>query len=170
MLLESPRIPYVEQEIELAPGRAGVVQTLHIMRALVRHYKRDGHIRAVAAHVVQAVPLKSWRSEAQALFEYVRRTIRYTLDTNGQELIQTPDRLLDTRSGDCDDMAVLLASLLESIGHPTRFVAIGMRPNDLSHVFVETKIGDVWIAADPTEQGAFGWSPEMFLDRHIVHN
>lgn len=170
MLLDAPRVPYAEVEIQLAPGRAGVVQTLHVMRELVRQYKRDAHIRATAAMAVQSIPLKSWRVEAKALFEFVRQHIRYTLDTVGHELIQTPDRLLDTRAGDCDDMAVLLASLLESIGHPTRFVAIGMQPGELTHVFVETKIGDVWVAADPTEQCAFGWSPEFFADRHIVHN
>lgn len=170
MILDAPRVPYAFAEIELLPGRDGIIQTLKIMRTLVRQYKRDGHLRAVAQSIVESVPLKSWTSEAQAVLNFVRSTVRYTLDTNGVELIQTPDRLLDTRFGDCDDMSLLLATLLESIGHPTRFVAVGLSPGELTHVYVQTRIGDRWIGADPTEPYPLGWEPPNVADVFVLNN
>jgi len=64
--------------------------------------------------------------------------------------------------GDCDDKSILLASLLGSIGHSSRFVAIGYRPNEYAHVFVETIAAGGegnWIALDPTEDVPMGWRP-----------
>jgi transglutaminase-like putative cysteine protease len=74
------------------------------------------------------------------------------------------------RAGDCDDKSVLLAALLESIGHPTRFVAIGFQPDDFEHVFVETKIADRWISLETTEPVEIGWMPQHIRARLTVNN
>ena len=66
--------------------------------------------------------------------------------------------------GDCDDQSVLVASLLESIGHPTRFIAIGFGPANYQHVFAETKVGNKWLPVETTEDWPLGFIPE-----HIQH-
>jgi hypothetical protein len=54
----------------------------------------------------------------------------------------------------------LLAALLESIGHPCRFVAVGYsRRNEFEHVYVETKIGHTWTALETTMDVPMGWAP-----------
>ena len=74
--------------------------------------------------------------------------------------MQTPDKTLSDGSGDCDDKCVLLAALLQSIGHPVRFVAVGFRRGGpLSHVFVETPIGAYWICCETTEPWPLGRKP-----------
>ena len=141
---------------------AGTRDTLAIMRTLVRRYKRDPLIRDTAISLVAGVEQRDWSGEARALFEYVRDRIRYTRDINGVETIQTPPVTMELEAGDCDDKSTLLAALLESIGHPSRFVAAGYQePGRYSHVYVETKIRDKWMPLDATVAQPFGWRPRQ---------
>ena len=117
-------------------------------------------IRAAAIHIVQFSGDKDYADEARTLFEYVRDHVRYVRDVLDIETLATPARTLDTMSGDCDDQTTLLASLLESIGHPTRFVVTGYRaPGQYEHVYLQTWIQGRWINCDPTEPNYFGWAP-----------
>ncbi len=59
---------------------------------------------------------------AKALYLFVRNTIKYINDPLQQDFIQAPEETLLTGGGDCDDGAVLLASLLGGIGIETEFV------------------------------------------------
>jgi len=54
----------------------------------------------------------------------------------------------------------LLASLLESVGYPTRFVVAAYHdPRQMEHVYLQAfAVGD-WIDLDPTEPGELGNSP-----------
>jgi predicted transglutaminase-like cysteine proteinase len=58
-----------------------------------------------------------------AIFDYVRDTINYVNDPRVVELdfdyVQSPLQTIQRRAGDCDDHAVLLASMLEAIGYST---------------------------------------------------
>ena len=74
-------------------------------------------------------------------------------DVNGVETLQTPLVTMEIKQGDCDDQSVLLASLLESIGHPTRFVAIKQNFfGPYVHVYTETRIGPKWYPLETTEK------------------
>lgn len=76
------------------------------------------------------------------------------------ETLATPKATLEVRAGDCDDMAVLLATLLESVGKPTRFVALAFDGGPFSHVITETHLGSGWIPLDPTvARATVGWRP-----------
>jgi transglutaminase-like putative cysteine protease len=144
---------------ELPDGEAGVRATLKIMSAIKNAYKKLPTTRNLALSIVRDLPQKSFVRQIHLLHEYVRDRISYVRDVAGVETVQTPDVTLHLRAGDCDDKAVLLASLLESIGHPTRFVAIGVSPDRFSHVFVETRVGQKWMSLDPTEPYSAGWRP-----------
>ncbi len=146
---------------EIPDGSAGVRATLKVMRDIARDSRTNYAIRKLAEKIITDanVPAKDWAGEARAIHEWVRDNIRYTFDIDGVEQLQTPDKLLETRKGDCDDMALLTAALLIALGHPSRFVAVGFSPGDLSHVFVQTKIGARWFTSDTTEAKPFGWTP-----------
>ena len=110
--------------------------------------------------------------EIKKLHKFVRDEIRYTKDINTVETVHTADRVLSQGYGDCDDKAVLLASMLEAIGHPARFVAVGFQPNHFSHVYVETLIGKKpgrWLALETTEPVSIGWSPRNVRARMEKH-
>lgn len=141
-------------------GARGTRQTLRLMARIVREFKSHPLIRNTARELVQSLPGQDYRGEAETLLRFVQTDIRYLQDINGIETIHSPDVTLEYRSGDCDDSATLFASLLESIGHPTRFIAVGFNaPNQFEHVFVETRIGAQWLAGETTIPGAaLGWS------------
>lgn len=44
------------------------------------------------------------------------------------EVLHSARRMLELRADDCDDMAILLGEMLESIGHPVRLVITGPDP------------------------------------------
>lgn len=116
-------------------------------------------MRELALAIIADFPQKDFNREIQALFDFVKYRIRYVKDIHGVETLQTPAKTLEYGAGDCDDKSTLLAALLESIGHETRFHAMGFRPSHISHVLLDVKSGGQWLPLDPTEPVAMGWSP-----------
>jgi len=170
MQLQEPRRTFLG---EIPPGEPGTRATLRAMQQLVEHYKRDDTIRSAALDLVRGLPPKAYGREVRTVFEFVRDGIRYVRDIYGVETLQTPLVTLDVGQGDCDDKATLLASMLESIGHPTRFIAVGFTsPDAFSHVYVETKVGPNWLPLDATvETARVGWRPPRpALASMVVHN
>jgi len=168
MHLDQPRRQFLGN---LPPGEHGTFTTLTLMRRLVKQFKRAPAIRGLALDLIRDVPQTDWRGEVRAVFNYVRDHIRYTRDVAGLETLQTPLITLEDRTGDCDDKSTLLAALLESVGHPTRFVAVGYAgPKSYSHVYVETRMGQGWLPLDATMPHDVGWSPRPPVARLVVHN
>lgn len=137
------------------------------MARLARAGKTKIDIRELALELTRFVRQKDWRGQVYALFEYVRDQIRYTHDIFGVETVHTPEQVLLAQQGDCDDKCILLAALLESIGHPARFVALGFRSGGFSHVIVQTLIGKQWVNLDTTEDRPMGWAPPNVQTRMI---
>lgn len=151
-------------------GPAGVRATLRRMAKIVREYRRHPTIRQLAVEIRQAakVPGKDYLGEVKALHRFIRDYITYVRDVHSVETLQIPLLVLSNRAGDCDDQSMLLASLLESLGHPTRFVAMGFRsPDEFSHVLAETRIGDRWVPAETTLERPVGWSPPDQVARMV---
>lgn len=151
-------------------GPAGILATLKIMRQFAREGKRHYPVRELALSLVRNVPAKDWVQEIKNIHAYVRDNIRYVRDIRGIETVATPETTLEIGQGDCDDKSVLVASLLETIGHPTRFVAVGFRPGVFEHVLVETKIGTKWVGVETTENVDLGWFPPRVVNRMQVYN
>ena len=151
--------PAESQLSYLPEGAAGIRATLKMMVRLVKAGRTAPPIREAAANISEGTSA-TYTGEVNALFEFVRDDIRYLGDVNGIETLQTPEYTLGNRFGDCDDKSVLLATLLESIGHPCRFVAVGYTsPGVFEHVWTETLIGREWIACETTQAVPLGWSP-----------
>lgn len=153
----------------LPDGPDGVALTLDAMRRFVKAGKVNPNIRMLAESIISGIPGKNYRAEASAVHDWVNENIRYTRDINNVEMVKTPELILQTRQGDCDDMATLEATLLETIGHPARFVAVGFDQRNFSHVYVETKLGNKWVASDCTENRGFGWFPPNVNLRMVRH-
>lgn len=162
----APEIAATYQRRPMSDGEAGIFETLALMRQMVNTYKTQPAMRQAALNVTFMTPAQDDASEVEALFNFVRDHIRYTRDVYGVETLATPDKTLAMRVGDCDDMTVLLATLLESIGYPTRFVIEGYQDGaGWEHVYLETCLRGQWVALDATEQVAMGWQPPEALIR-----
>lgn len=142
--------------------------TLKMMAAIVRAYAKNADVRGKAVELTRDLPSKDWLGEVKVLWDFVSNRVRYVRDILGTETVHTPDVLLQQMSGDCDDKAVLLASLLRSLGHPARFVALGFDGGPFSHVIAETLVGNNWIALETTEPVALGWSPPGATSRYVM--
>jgi len=138
------------------------------MRRYVIDYKIHPAVRELALKLTRHLPQKDFDGEIAALFDYVQNSIRYVRDINGVETVQTPIKTLEYGAGDCDDKALLLAAMLESLGHETRFYAVGFRPSTISHVLLECKlINGKWLALETTEPVRLGWTPPGVMEfRH----
>lgn len=170
MYLPVAALPKPKQRlIDLPSGRAGVRQTMHIMRDFIRKGKTsDSPIRETVLDLIAKKRQKDFLGEVSAVFRFVRDYIRYVKDINGIETLQAPERTLELAAGDCDDKTILLGTMLEIIGHPVRLVAIGFRPNKLSHVYLETKVGTKWVPLEATEPRPLGWEPRSRYPKMIV--
>lgn len=134
--------------------------TLKEMARLTRIGKKSFAVHNAALSRIRGCAQKDYACQAVALHAFVRDHILYVQDPIDVERLQAPDKTLELAAGDCDDKAILLAAMLESIGHPSRFIAIGFEPGIYSHVYAETKIGDDWISAETTEPVPLGWRPD----------
>lgn len=167
------QLPDIAQQATLAAipdGAAGVAQTLRQMQYWAKEYKKNPEIRAFAENIIRPVPAKDNVGEVRAIFEWVRDHIRYTQDVRDVETLKTPDATIISGMGDCDDMSLVVATLLESVGYKTRFVAVGtVAPGVFDHVFAQVHLGPNWISLETTEKWPLGKSAEPFTAIMVRH-
>jgi transglutaminase-like putative cysteine protease len=158
--LQPPRI----RRLLVPKGRAGTLASAGLIARLICDGAKDFVVRQTAIRIFRAcgVPAKDRLGEVRALFEFVRRHVRYTRDIYRVELLHTARRMLQLRAGDCDDMTILLGAMLKATGHPVRLILAGFRrhrPHAYSHIYLEAKVGPRWIALDATMPHPMGWAP-----------
>jgi transglutaminase-like putative cysteine protease len=140
------------------------------MRRLVRDYKKHPVIIQLARKLVRHCNQKDWVCEVKAIHRFWRDHVRYVKDIRGVETVQTPIKSLEIGQGDCDDSTTGVCATLESIGHPTRLIAIGLNPMQYQHVYCETKIGKKWIPVETTEPWPLGRAVANPMLKLIVYN
>lgn len=161
---------FESQSIPLPDREAGTEKTIRLIRGLVEQGVKDPRIRRTATDILQSVPAYNDQAEVSEIYHRVLNGIRYTKDMvgvgHGIETLQPAADILISRSGDCDDFVILLASLLGSVGYETRAVTVASNqadPENFSHIYLEALVGGEWIALDAARpDAAFGRAPEMF--------
>jgi len=154
----SPPEPF--RRYTIPNGIPGVRATLSIMVRLVKQGRKDPAVIAQAEKITLPLPAHDVNAEIDALFRWVKTNVRYMFDPRDEEKINTAERTLRVRTGDCDDMSVLLASLLEATGKKTKFIALGFDGDTYSHVVSQVRLNDSWITLDPTvKNSTLGWMP-----------
>lgn len=156
--------------LRIPRGQRGTLKTAGIIARMIRSGAKDFAVRQQAIRIFRLarVPAKDRLGEVRALFEWVRRNVRYTRDIFRVELLHTARRMLELRAGDCDDMTILLGSMLLSTGHPVRLALVGFRPNkphSYSHIYLEANVRGKWIPLDATVPHPLGWSPPALWKR-----
>lgn len=131
--------------------------------------KRDPNVTKIAGSVLSvkrggqwAVPIRDYRAEAVAMFNYVRENVRYTRDPYNVERYSTARRTLELEIGDCDDMTILLGSLLQAVGLPIRIRVIGLKGQRVfSHVYLVVGLPPdrpaSWMPLDASRPEEAGW-------------
>src|SRR3989442_12920486 len=145
-------------------GSVGTLVTARMIARLIREGAKDFYVRQKAIQIFRGygVRPKNRFGEVSALFDWVKKNIRYTRDIFRTELLHSARRMLELRAGDCDDMTILLGAMMMSTGHPVRIVLAGFRPNKphrYSHIYPEVNVHGRWIPIDATMQRPIGSAP-----------
>jgi hypothetical protein len=147
------------------------------LRQIALEAGRDPRMATIAVGVLRraGAPPRAYEKQAEALLRYVQTAVYYVNEPG--ERLQDPFYTLQVGYGDCDDMAILLAALAESLRLPWRMAISGNKngrmvrwvegepyPADVkwSHIYV--RLGwpaftpKTWVSAEPTLRGVpLGW-------------
>lgn len=158
-----------------------------ILQKLVEDSVKDGEMRKLALEVTRQCAPRDDRCEARAIYNAVKRRVRYTGDVapfkhtdgsiEGVDYFQTAKRTWEIGGGDCDDQAVLNATLLTLNGIPARFRITAPRSakntGDAGWQHIYTLAGlpknnpsGAWVALDSTIPGEF-FGKEAPYGRHV---
>lgn len=130
--------------------RASMLDTLSAMRAAALTGKKDLPVRRLVEKITQGIAQGDYSSEVLAIYYWVCQNIRYLRDIDGVEYLQIPRKTLESRTGDCDDIATLLAAMLMAAGNPVRFAVASFKAAPVySHVYVEVMTPHGPIVIDP---------------------
>jgi len=115
-------------------------------------------VRSVTEQVVGDLWPKDYLGEILAINAWVSERVRYLNDPMHVELLKDPQRLCEEildkgfARGDCDDIAVLMATMALQVGRHAQFVVAGFgAPGSFSHVFarIQDPRSSQWIVCDP---------------------
>jgi len=148
---------------EVPAGEAGTDRTLKMIGQGIDRSSRRPHVRLKALSILRQAntPNRGARVTARALYNWVRRNIRFVPDPLDVETVQDPEVTLRLGAGDCDDHAALLAGLAQNVGIPSRLVVVGENPDRFQHIYAELLLDGRWTPADTTTEFPFGVSPPL---------
>jgi Domain of Unknown Function with PDB structure (DUF3857)/Transglutaminase-like superfamily len=169
--------------VRVAPGLA--FSTFPNYEAIARAYDDGSRPMAAVTPEVQRLADEitkdkaDVRSQAEAIFDWVSRNIRYVAVYfgNGRYVPNDTQTILSRRFGDCKDHATLLAALLAAKGISSEQALINLDPTyelaktatlqAFNHVIVYIPVLDIYV--DPTVAfGAFSRLPSGDLGKPVV--
>jgi hypothetical protein len=140
---------------KVGDGIVGNLDTVQVMKRMAREYSRHPIVKRLATNILhhQNIPSHHYLREAQAIGRFVQQHVRYVKDPVGTESLQAPDMMIRAMAdagyvmGDCDDMSLLIASLLMSIGIRPKFRTVRYKGDSgpFNHIYVvvyENNIAD----------------------------
>jgi hypothetical protein len=137
-----------DQEIrKVGNGINGNLDTIEVMKKMAREYSRHDLVKRLSTNILHYnnIPSHHYLDEARAIGEFVKKHVRYVKDPVGTESLQAPDMMIRMMKdagytmGDCDDMALLTAAMLMSVGIRPRFRAVRYRGDEngnFNHIYV----------------------------------
>lgn len=149
-----------------------------LMAALAWKGKRNRIVRVKTLEIIHQAGVKpqDWVGEANVVMRWIQSNIRYFLDPHGVEYFQTPERTLIDKAGDCDDLSILYAAMMGSIGHRTAIILTDPKQKGtISHAQgainfypKKTPYGNRWVSVELTKPKPLGWVPPKSTLRIIV--
>lgn len=163
--------------------RMGIKERVHLLQGLVAKSVKDPAMRNLALAVTgngtrnvqvdkdtisvtgAGCPARDDVCEAKAIFDWVSGHVRYTGDTGAHALspggpvepvdeFQAAGRTVEFRGGDCDDHAVLNATLAIKNGFPAKFRITSNTGDSWDHIYTLVGVPKLdpqrWVALDTT--------------------
>ena len=150
----------------------------HIVQ-MIQKGRQDPRVRRIAVQQVSkkcgktwCIPERDYQGEINALFNHVRRNVRYVRDSYAMDQFQHPVRTFEFAGGDCDDYSITLGSLLQSIGYPVKLRVIQTTDApDFSHIYllVGSPPGNrrKYISLDASVAKPAGWEAPKYMIKKV---
>ncbi len=142
----------------------------------------EPNVRNTAGEVARSYPGTYNIYQVCSIFENVKDKVKYVSDPRGHDFWAAANTTLNVGAGDCDDKAILLSSMLESVGGTTRiyltdthafaavYIGSGVGATEAATRGVKAYYGDVdvnyltdkygsWMMLDPTSSLYAGGLP-----------
>ena len=131
---------------------------LRYLRKIAERYGTDARFRHfVITDVLRGVPDRDYRGQATAILSWVQSQIRYVNEKD--EILQSPWQTIKLGYGDCDDKAILVAAMADTIALPWRYVLAGKTPRGQLVRWVEGTPAPAWNANYVHIYNLLGWPP-----------
>jgi len=151
--------------VNLGEGEEAIKRTLQLMSEFVKTGSSDFVVIDTARKIIKDIPVNRY-DEAAAVFDWVKHHTRFTRDPWQTETLQAAGLMLyqiqkyGIAWTDCDDLCILGASLMRSIGLPAGFRAISQDGKNLTHVYGLVHIAGQWIPWDASNNSySLGYEP-----------
>jgi transglutaminase-like putative cysteine protease len=148
-------------------------RTIEEMHKLIKKAKTDEKFRELALWLTRDGDRdrdwKNYIAELENAFNRLRKVVTYRRDPYQVEWVQNAWHTLRMKAGDCDDLSVLICSVMGATGAQYRFVTLKadrLRPDEFSHIFPEIQVpGKGWVAADLSVSEPLGYRPSGFPEK-----
>ncbi|MEN1705012.1 MAG: transglutaminase domain-containing protein [Planctomycetota bacterium] len=145
----------------LSDGEAGTLETLAAMQALADDAAESSVVGVFAKSVADRTG--TVREFIEAVYAILDDQFMFEED-GPDEQTTTPATLVvalanGEAAGDCDDLATLIAAVLQSQGIPARFIVARTGPGEWEHVLAAAVTDDGLLPIDPQDADAVGQLP-----------
>lgn len=122
IVLDAPRTYHLPRW-----GQMSDPQRLAFLRSVAVQRGRDPRIREIAFAILRGIPEREYARQAATILKAVQPggVLGIEYRNEGGEILQDPLYTLRVKGADCDDQAILLATLFEAVRLPWRFVLSG---------------------------------------------
>ena len=147
-----------------------VEQTAEIIRQFILESSKDVRLRLLVSKIIAPCKSKNFLCYLLRIVNYVKRNIKYVNDPPRLETLQSPERTLSLRMGDCDDHTILTGTLLRLAGFPIRIVLGDINSDGrYEHVYLKARLPDGrWLTVDTTSSRPL--SPKAYPEKEIFLN
>jgi len=128
-----------------------IKQSLAIIEELTREYSIHPEIRKIVSSLISSCKDRDYDCYIRKIVCYIKSKVKYVNDPPKTEVFQSPLRTLDYGMGDCDDHAILTATLLRAVGFKVKVVLGAPYGNRYDHVYVKVLHPNKgWLTIDTT--------------------
>lgn len=156
-------------------GWQGNVETAFLCSLFASEAAEELEMIQLARKICQDADPMVQKEKADLIFHWVKENLEYQRDPIHLETLQTPEVILKTGFGDCDDMVTIVQALNMAVGNECRLILISADPLEkedfyFQHIYNEVLCGEEWIPYDVTVPESYpGWEPEQYTRKIAVY-
>ncbi len=142
----------------LITDKGTVNDTINLIVETILRYKDSPAV----INLVKKLPDPNNRIKfLRKLFEWVCSNVKYTMDPDGHEKVNTPERTMRDGFGDCKKMTTLIAAVLARVGIPCYLKVISYNGITYEHIYVVVPYpadnSKTYIVVDPVAHCKFNY-------------